>query len=50
MLGQTLGQQVGVLAYLDCFWLLGVIAAAGMVLGLGVKKFKPARGPGGGGH
>ena len=50
MLGQTLGQQVSVLAYLDCFWLLGVIALAGFVLALGVKKFKPARGPGGGGH
>ncbi len=50
LLGQTLGQQVGVLAYLDCFWLLGIIAACGVVLGLGVKKFKPARGPGGGGH
>ena len=50
MLGQTLGQQVSVLAYLDCFWLLGLIALAGFVLAFGVKKFKPARGPGGGGH
>ena len=47
MLGQTLGQQVSVLAYLDCFWLLGIIALTGIVLAFGVKKFKPAGGPGG---
>ena len=50
MLGQTLGQQVGVLSYLDCFWLLGLISLTGVLLAMGVRKFKPARGPGGGGH
>ena len=49
LLGATVGQQATTLAYLDCFWLLGVISLGGIILALGVKKFKPVQ-RGGGGH
>ena len=49
LLGQALGQQVTTLAYLDCFWLLAVVALGGIVLAVFVKPFRPVK-AGGGAH
>jgi hypothetical protein len=33
-------QQANILAFLDCFWLLGLVAFIGPVLALFIRKFK----------
>src|SRR5207245_11203723 len=33
-------QQASILAFLDCFWLLGLVAFIGPVLALFIRKFK----------
>ena len=35
-----LHQQAAMLAFLDCFWFLGVAAFAGPVLALFIRKFR----------
>ena len=32
-------QQASILAFLDCFWLLGLVALAGPVLAIFIRKF-----------
>lgn len=43
LLMRTLQQQASVLAYIDCFWLLGLTFAALLPLVLLMKKTKPGR-------
>jgi DHA2 family multidrug resistance protein len=40
--GQLLDHQVSILSFLDCFWLLGLVALIGVPLALLVKSTKPA--------
>jgi hypothetical protein len=41
-------QQASMFGFLDCFWLLGVIALAGPVLAVFIRKFN--QGGGGAAH
>jgi DHA2 family multidrug resistance protein len=36
----TVQQQAAILAFLDCFWILGVVAAVGVPLAIFIRKFK----------
>jgi len=40
----TVQRQAAMLAFLDCFWLLGMIALSGTVLAILIKKFGPTGG------
>jgi DHA2 family multidrug resistance protein len=39
----TVQQQANMLAFLDCFWILGVIAFVGVPLSFFIRKFKQGR-------
>ncbi len=47
-IGALVQQQAALLSFLDCFWLLGVIALAGPLLALFIRSFK--QGGGGAAH
>jgi hypothetical protein len=41
--GQLLDNQVSILSFLDCFWLLGLVALIGVPLALFVKPAAPIK-------